>query len=167
MKSIALPPRERAGVSAIPRRRTLSGCERSSRWSAFWTIVVATLYPRSCSTDWRLVATVFVVFHGVMTIHAADRVSCVSDPPSSRDCSPLVVDGFIDCRAVFPCCPLSFRESEKAWPSMPNQIRGWRCRRANGRGSSAVIALVYLTLYFTFGYFIAWKNPAVPRVLRW
>jgi hypothetical protein len=27
----------------------------------------------------------------------------------------------------------------------------------------AVIAFVYVILYFTFGYFIAWKNPAVPE----
>jgi hypothetical protein len=26
-----------------------------------------------------------------------------------------------------------------------------------------VIALAYLILYFTFGYFIAWRNPAVPE----
>src|SRR5260370_27639257 len=35
---------------------------------------------------------------------------------------------------------------------MPTGVWAWKL---------AVIALAYLFLYFTFGYFIAWRNPAV------
>ncbi|MEW6230860.1 MAG: hypothetical protein AB1566_00935 [Chloroflexota bacterium] len=111
-------------------------------------------------SGWRLVATVFFVFYGVMTIMSQieSAVFVTRLPPGvlprlflmgafvAAPFSPLVVlllgkwrqdiaDGEQNRRLVMPA-------NEWAW-------------------KLAAIAAAYVVLYFTFGYFIAWKNPAV------
>ena len=107
-------------------------------------------------------ATVFVVFYGVMTfmpqIESAVFLNRLPPGPLSRWflMGVLVAAPF----SVLAVLILGKRKAATvdAEPSsrlvMPPSEWAWKL---------AAIALAYVILYFTFGYFIAWKNPAVPE----
>jgi hypothetical protein len=123
--------------------------------------VMTHLILRSRWSGWRLVATVFVVFYGVMTFmpQIESAVFLNRLPPGTL--SRLFLMGAL-VAAPFSALAVLILGKRKAVavdaePNprlvMPPSEWAWKL---------AVIAIVYLTLYFTFGYFIAWKNPAVP-----
>lgn len=128
----------------------------------FLQVVVMThLVLRSRWSGWRLVATVFVVFYGVMTFmpQIESAVFLNRLPPGTLP--RLLLMGAL-VAAPFSALAVLILGKRKAvavdtGPNsrlvMPPSEWAWKL---------AVIALVYLILYFTFGYFIAWKNPAVP-----
>lgn len=146
------PAPEQAGAAAV---LLLTVC--------FLQVVVLThLIMRSRWTGLRLVATVFVVFYGVMTFmpQIESAVFLTRLPPGTVPrlflMGALVAAPF----SVLAVLILGKRKgiAVEAEPDsrvvMPSSEWVWKL---------AVIALVYLILYFTFGYFIAWKNPAVPE----
>ncbi|HEV7595439.1 MAG TPA: hypothetical protein VGO33_10600 [Gemmatimonadaceae bacterium] len=124
------------------------------------TVVLAYLILRSRWTGWRLTATVFFIFCGVATFmgQIESAVFLTRLPPGVLPrlflmgaliavpfsvlsvfilgkSKSVVVDLQPNTRLVMPA-------SEWAW-------------------KLGVIAVAYVILYFTFGYFIAWRNPAV------
>ena len=122
--------------------------------AAVWTYVIL----RSQWSGWKLILTVFLVFFGVSTlmpqIESAYFITRL--PPGLLP--RLFVAGLI-IAAVF--APLAVLILGKAKPkatysdsrlSMP--ARSWIAK-------SGAIIIAYIFFYFTFGYFIAWKNPAV------
>jgi hypothetical protein len=129
----------------------------------FLQVVVLThLILRSRWTGWRLVATVFVVFYGVMTFmpQIESAVFLNRLPPGTL--SRLFLMGLLIAVpfSVLAVLILGKRKSDAVDTEpnsrlvMPPSEWVWKL---------AVIGLVYVILYFTFGYFIAWKNPAVPE----
>jgi len=124
-------------------------------------VVVTHLILRSRWSGWRLVATVFVVFYGVMTFmpQIESAVFLNRLPPGTL---PRLFQMGALVAAPFSALAVLILGKRKAAAAdtepnsrliMPPSEWAWKL---------AVIALVYLILYFTFGYFIAWKNPAVP-----
>jgi hypothetical protein len=129
----------------------------------FLQVVVLThLIIRSRWAGWRLVATVLLVFYGVMTFmpQIESAVFLNRLPPGTLPrlflMGALVAAPF----SVLAVLILGKRKAGTVDPGpdprvlMPASEWAWKL---------AVIALVYLILYFTFGYFIAWKDPAVPQ----
>lgn len=122
--------------------------------------VLTHLILRSRWAGWRLVAAVFVVFYGVMTFMSQieSAVFITHLPPGmlprlflmgaviAAPFSALAVLILGRRRAV------SVDDQPNARLVMPASEWAWKL---------AVIALVYLILYFTFGYFIAWQSSAV------
>ena len=128
----------------------------------FLQVVVMThLILRSRWSGWRLVATVFVVFYGVMTFmpQIESAVFLNRLPPGTLP--RLFLMGALVAAPFSVLAVLILGKRKGAGVDaeansrlvMPPSEWGWKV---------ALIALVYLTLYFTFGYFIAWRNPAVP-----
>jgi hypothetical protein len=123
--------------------------------------VMTHLILRSRWSGWRLVATVFVVFYGVMTFmpQIESAVFLNRLPPGTLP--RLFLMGAL-VAAPFSALAVLILGKRKAVavdaePNprlvMPPSEWAWKL---------VVIAMIYLTLYFTFGYFIAWKHPAVP-----
>lgn len=145
-------PPEQAGAAVLP---LLAVC--------FLQVVVLThLILRSRWTGWRLVATVFVLFYGVMTFMPQIESAVFLNRLPRGTLSRLFLMGAL-IAAPFSVLAVLILGKRKAGTVdtepdsrlvMPLSEWAWKL---------AVIALVYLTLYFTFGYFIAWKNPAVPE----
>ena len=121
--------------------------------AAVWTYVIL----RSRWTGWKLILTVFFVFYGVNTlmpqIESAYFITRL--PPGLLP--RLFLAGLIIAAVFAPLAVLILgkarsRANETSRLEMP--VRTWIVK-------SCAIVVVYLFLYFTFGYFIAWKNPAV------
>jgi hypothetical protein len=124
------------------------------------TIVLTHFILRSRWTGWRLVATVFFVFYGVSTfmpqIESAVFITHLPEGMLSR----LFLMGALFAAPFSVLAVLILGK----WKSADSNV-GENSRLVLPKNEWAwrlpVIAVVYVILYFTFGYFIAWKNPAV------
>lgn len=120
--------------------------------AAVWTYVIL----RSSWTGWKLILTVLVVFFGVNTLMPQiETVYFVTRLPPGM-LPRLFLAGFI-VAAVF--APLAVLILGKARTRTIEHSRP----RSIGRLPVKLVLIVvaYVLIYFTFGYFIAWKNEAV------
>jgi hypothetical protein len=124
------------------------------------TTMIANLILRSGWTGWRLVGAVFVVFYGVTTFmpQIESAVFLTRLPPGTVPRLFLM--------GALIAAPFSF---------LAVLILGkWKGNTADLEPASrltmpasewlwklAIIAVAYVILYFTFGYFIAWRNPVL------
>jgi hypothetical protein len=122
--------------------------------------VLTYLILRSRWTGWRLVATVFLVFYGVATFmpQIESVVFLTHLPPGMLPRLFLMGAVIAAPFSVLAVLILGKRKGETvdiqqhSRLAMPASEWAWKL---------AVIAIVYVILYFTFGYYIAWRNPAV------
>ena len=127
----------------------------------FLTVAVLTyLILRSRWAGWKLAVTMFLVYYGVATFmgQIESAVFITRLPPGALPrlflMGALVAAPF----AALAVLILGKRKASTAdgGPNarlqMPAREWAWRL---------AVIAVVYVILYFTFGYFVAWRHPEV------
>ncbi len=127
---------------------------------ALETIVVSYLVLRSRWAGWRLMLAIFVVFYGVTTFMGQIESAVFLTQLPAGMLPRLFLMGFL-IAAPFSALAViilgkrndELKEEQPAFlPSMPASTWLWKI---------AVISAAYVILYFTFGYFIAWRNPAV------
>jgi hypothetical protein len=124
------------------------------------TIVLTHIILRSRWAGWRLIATVFFVFYGVMTFMSQiESAVFITRLPSGMLPRLFLMGALIAAPfSVLAVLILGKRKADTVSGElntrlvMPTSEWAWKL---------AVIALAYLILYFTFGYFVAWRNPAV------
>jgi hypothetical protein len=124
------------------------------------TIVLTHIILRSRWAGWRLMATVFFVFYGVTTFMSQieSAVFLTRLPPGMLPRLFLMGALIAAPFSVLAVLILGKRTADtreielNARLVMPASEWAWKL---------AIIVLAYLILYFTFGYFIAWRNPAV------
>jgi len=124
------------------------------------TLVLTYIILRSRWAGWRLITAVFFVFYGVMTFMSQiESVVFITRLPSGLLPRLFLMGALI--AAPFSVLAVLVLRRRKADPLdtepntrlvMPASEWAWRL---------VVIAVAYLILYFTFGYFIAWRNPVV------
>ena len=124
------------------------------------TLVLTYIILRSRWAGWRLIAAVFFVFYGVMTfMPQIESAAFITRLPSGLLPRLFLMGALIAAPfSVLAVLVLRKRKADRldTEPNtrlvMPASEWAWRL---------AVIAVAYLILYFTFGYFIAWRNPVV------
>ncbi len=118
------------------------------------TAVLAYLILRSRWSGWRLTATVFLLLYGVTTVMSQIESAFFLTRLPEGMLPRLFLMGALTSALFSPLAVLILGKWKPRGydPSPPLNLRAWKI---------ALIAVLYLTLYFTFGYFIAWKNPAV------
>ncbi len=124
------------------------------------TVVLTHIIVRSRWAGWRLIATVFFVFYGVTTFMSQiESAVFITSLPSGMLPRLFLMGALIAAPfSVLAVLILGKRKTDTV-NTEPN--RRLVMPTSEGAWKLAVIALVYLVLYFTFGYFIAWQNPAV------
>jgi len=125
------------------------------------TAVITTIILRSRWSGWKLVGSIFLAFYGLNTVVAQiESIVFLPHQLPPGMISQLFLMGAITAGLFSPLAVLILgkmrRESESHAPhprqGLPLGEWAWKL---------AVIAAAYVTLYFAFGYFVAWKNPAV------
>jgi hypothetical protein len=111
-------------------------------------------------TSWKLILTISLVFFGVSTLMPQIETAffITSLPPGMLP--RLFIAGAI-IAAVFS--PLSVLILGKA-RSRPDGMSGYAGRKMSAGAwilRVLLIVVIYVVIYFTFGYFIAWKSAAV------
>lgn len=127
------------------------------------TVVLAHIILRSRWAGWRLIATVFFVFYGVMTFMSQIESAVFVTRLPSGMLPRLFLMGVLIAAPFSPLAVtiLGKRKADTATINEPNSRL--LIPKNEWAWKLAVIAIAYLILYFTFGYFIAWKNPAVQE----
>jgi|SRR5687768_3626474 len=122
--------------------------------------VLAYIILRSRWSGWRLVATVFFVFYGVTTFmgQIESAVFITRLPPGTLP--RLFLMGAL-VAAPFSALAVLLLGKRKASPAGAGPNTRLHMPATEWTWKLAVIALVYVILYFTFGYFIAWRHPEV------
>ncbi len=123
------------------------------------TLVLAYLILRSRWHGVKLMATMFVVSYGVMTVMAQiESAVFITNLPSGMLPKLFAMGALITAPfAILAVLILGKRKAESsneynARLLMPMREWLWKL---------GVLMLAYVFLYFTFGYFIAWQNPVV------
>ena len=121
--------------------------------AAVWSYLIL----RSRWSSGKLILTVFFLFYGVSTVmpQIESAYFITRLPPGMLP--RLFLAGLI-LAAVF--APLAVLILGKA-KSLTNETAHLNMSPGAWIGKLSLIVIAYLFLYFTFGYFIAWKNPAV------
>jgi len=123
--------------------------------------VLSYLILRSRWTGWKLIAAVWLGFYGTGTVLPQIEILVfpMAIPPGTLP--RLLLMGFITT-AIFT--PLAVWILGKRKPAVPAAESNPPLPAAPSRElilRFAAIAAIYVCVYFTFGYFIAWRDPAV------
>ncbi len=124
--------------------------------AAVWTYVIR----RSRWNGWKLILTVFFVTYGVATLMPQIETAyfVTGLPPGMLP--RLFIAGLIIAAVFAPLAVLilgkirSHSNGSSAESRLTMPASAWLVRLA-------LIAVAYVVIYFTFGYFVAWKNEAV------
>jgi len=114
---------------------------------------------RSRWSGWKLVLVVFVTLFGVVTVMSQieTAVFVTRLPPGMLPrifLGGALVSAAFSTLAVLILGKLRSRQSGGPALRLPASIGEWAWK-------AALIIVMYVVLYFTFGYFIAWQSPAV------
>jgi hypothetical protein len=125
-------------------------------------MVMTHLILRSRWTGWRLVAATFFIFYGVTTfMPQIESAVFLTHLPRGTVPRLFLMGALI--AAPFSVLAVLILGKRKAVPrdtdgdtqlAMPASEWVWKL---------TVIAVVYVILYFTFGYFVAWRHPGVAE----
>lgn len=124
--------------------------------AAVWTYVIL----RSRWTSWKLILTVLFVFFGVGTLMPQIETAYFITRLPPGMLPRLFLAGIIMAIVLAPLAVLILGKAK----SRSNEISGdsrLKIPVSEWILKLSLIVVAYLFLYFTFGYFIAWKNPAV------
>lgn len=123
------------------------------------TLVLSYLILRSRWHGLKLMATIFFVFYGVMTVMSQIETAFFLTRLPSGMLPKLFIMGILIAAPFSVLAVLtlgkrkaSTNDEQKERLQMPGREWVWKL---------GVLVLAYEFLYFTFGYFIAWQNPAV------
>ena len=124
------------------------------------TLVLAYLILRSRWAGWKLILAIFFVFYGVMTVMPQIETAffITTLPPGMLP--RLFLSGAI-IAALFSSLAVLILGKRKSNPEESDKHLRLDMSAGHWVGKLSLIVIVYVVIYFTFGYFIAWKNPAV------
>lgn len=121
--------------------------------AAFWSYVIL----RSRWTGWNLILTIFVVFYGVSTVQPQIESAYFITRLPPGMVPRLFLAGFIMASVFAPVAVLILGKTK----SKASGTASLELSPGAWIGRLSLIVVAYLVLYFSFGYFIAWRNPAV------
>lgn len=123
--------------------------------AAVWTYIIS----RSRWSGWKLMLTVFLVLYGVDTLMPQIETAYFVTRLPPGMLPRLFISGLI-LAAVFAPLAVLILGKAKSQTKTPTDTR-LNMPATEWIAKLFVIAILYVLIYFTFGYFVAWKNEAV------
>jgi hypothetical protein len=124
------------------------------------TLVLGYVVIRSRWAGWKLVLEIFFMFYGVMTVmKQIETAFCLTRLPSGM-LPRLFLSGAI-IAALFSSLAVLILGKRRPNPTESNRHSRLDMPVGEWVGKLSLIVIAYLVIYFTFGYFIAWKSAAV------
>lgn len=123
------------------------------------TTVLAYLILRSRWAGWKLILTIFLVSYGVMTVMPQIETAFFVTrlPPGMLPrlfLAGAIIAALFSLLAVLILRKMKPDQQYEGEPRLHMPASEWI-------GKVSLIAIAYVVIYFTFGYFIAWKSAAV------
>ncbi len=121
------------------------------------TLVLAYIVQRARWHGWKLILALFLFFYGATWFMAQIETVVFLTTFSNEMIARLMLMGFIIAAPFSILAPAIFGRLKGA-----NKEPGAETPHGLDLAIKlGVIALIYVAVYFTFGYYVAWKNPAV------
>jgi hypothetical protein len=124
--------------------------------AAVWTYLIL----RSRWSRWKLILTIMLLFFGVSTLMPQIETAYFVTRLPPGMLPRLFIAGLIIAMVFAPLAVLilgkarSKADETPGYPNVKSPVGEWILKLS-------LIVVAYLLIYFTFGYFIAWKSPAV------
>src|SRR6185436_11104417 len=126
------------------------------------TAVLAYVIVRSRWAGWKLIITIFFVFYGVTTVMPQIETAYFLTRLPPGMLPRLFIAGAIIAALFSPLAVLILGKrkpgedeaKDETHLRLPMPFGDWV-------GKLSLIVIAYVVIYFTFGYFIAWKSAAV------
>lgn len=127
------------------------------------TAVLTYVILRSRWTGWKLAGAVFLAYYGLSTVVAQiDSIIYLPRHLPPGFVTKIFIMGAITAALFSPLAVLILGKMRREFiPPEPN--RQLAMPPGEWAWKLAVIAVAFAIVYFTFGYFVAWKNPAVQK----
>jgi hypothetical protein len=128
------------------------------------TAVLAYVIIRSRWSGLKLILTIFFVLYGVTTVMSQIETAYFVTRLPPGMLPRLFLAGAIIAALVSPLAVLILGRRKPGWPKEEAKDESdLRLNMPLGEwvGKLCVIVIAYVVIYFTFGYFIAWKSAAV------
>ena len=155
-----------AAVLPTPPDAQPAPAETGATLAALWavsflnTAVLAYVIVRSRRSGWELVLTIFFILYGVTTIMPQIETAFFLTRLPPGMLPRLFLSGALIAALFSPLAVLLLgkrsadRTEDKGPPRLKMPAGEWV-------GKLSLIVIAYVVIYFTFGYFIAWKSAAV------
>jgi hypothetical protein len=124
------------------------------------TLVLGYVVIRSRWAGWKLVLAIFFVFYGVMTVMPQIETAFFLTRLPPGMLPRLFLSGAI-IAALFSSLAVLILGKRRSNPTESNRHSRLDMPVGEWVGKLLLIVIAYLVIYFTFGYFIAWKSAAV------
>jgi hypothetical protein len=124
------------------------------------TLVLGYVVIRSRWAGWKLVLAIFFMFYGVMTVMPQIETAFFLTRLPSGMLPRLFLSGAI-IAALFSSLAVLILGKRRSNPTESNRHSRLDMPVGEWVGKLSLIVIAYLVIYFTFGYFIAWKSAAV------
>ena len=124
------------------------------------TLVLGYVVIRSRWAGWKLVLAIFFVFYGVMTVMPQIETAFFLTRLPPGMLPRLFLSGAI-IAALFSSLAVLILGKRRSDPTESNRHSRVDMPVGEWLGKLSLIVIAYLVIYFTFGYFIAWKSAAV------
>ena len=124
------------------------------------TVLLTYVIVRSRWAGWKLIGAVFLIFFGISTFMSQIETAYFLTRLPPGMLPRLFLSGAITAALFSPLAVLVLGKRRHEGPdqegssllNMPLREWAWKL---------SLIAIAYLVIYFTFGYFIAWRSAAV------
>jgi hypothetical protein len=124
------------------------------------TVLLTYVMVRSRWAGWKLIGAIFLIFFGISTFMSQIETAYFLTRLPAGMLPRLFLAGAITAALFSPLAVLVLGKrrhdgqdlESSSLLNMPLREWAWKL---------SLIAVVYLVIYFTFGYFIAWRSPAV------
>jgi hypothetical protein len=134
------------------------------------TVVMGWLILRSRPTGWPLAAAMVLLFYGVQTFMPQVESLIFQANPGYASHLPAAVIPRLLLAGLLHAglwIPLAVRLLGRWRPASPSPVPGGRpVLPAGWTWKLPLAALAYVAVYFTFGYYVAWRSPAVTAYYR-
>lgn len=124
------------------------------------TLVLGYVILRSRWAGWKLVLAMFFVSYGVMTVMPQIETAFFVTRLPPGMLPRLFLSGAI-IAALFSSLAVLILGKRRSNPTISDRHSRLDMPAGEWVGKISLIVIAYLVIYFTFGYFIAWKNAAV------
>ncbi len=130
------------------------------------TLVLALVILRSNWNGWRLMLATSVSYYGVQTVMA--QIESAYFGPALGISTAMVKGLFLQSLPIvlifIPMAVLILGKGRGNTDAEPTAAQRLNMPALQWAWKLAVIAVVYVILYFTFGYFVAWANPSLSAM---
>jgi hypothetical protein len=124
------------------------------------TLVIGYVILRSSWRGWKLILAIFFVFYGVMTVMPQIETAFFLTRLPPGMLPRLFLSGAI-IAALFSTFAVLVLGKTRSNPTESNRNSRLDMTVGEWVRKLSLIVIAYLVIYFTFGYFIAWKNADV------